>query len=360
MKYIILGIAAVVGFATLLSFTKKHFRKSKENVVLDFLKNNPELSSIKLKRNGEVVVDRNSNSMMPLASTVKMIIAVEYAEQAAQGLIDPDEIVTIDQLDNYYVKYTDGGAHMAWFKSLKNLLTEDGVPLKEVAKGMITFSSNANAEYLLDKLGVSNVNKRLETLGMKDHSEIYYFVSSLFIGKEGFSDIRGTKREEALKALSDEEYIEFANIVHEKLKTDVAYKNDVGDLGMNIQKVWSDRLPASTTSAYVDLLEKLNSRTYFSPEVHGYLSEVLESLMDNPANQKWLEHSGMKGGSTAFVLTKAIYATDKNGNSTELAYFFNNLGIQDNSSLQRAMNNFELEILTNEEFFQEVVAALSE
>ena len=70
----------------------------------------------------------------------------------------------------------------------------------------------------------------------------------------------------------------------------------------------------------------------------------------NPANRQWLAHAGMKGGSTAFVLTKALYATDKNGNQTELAYFFNNLEPEENVSLQADMNEFELKILTNPAF----------
>ncbi|MBZ0098344.1 MAG: hypothetical protein K8F30_04630, partial [Taibaiella sp.] len=69
--------------------------------------------------------------------------------------------------------------------------------------------------------------------------------------------------------------------------------------------------------------------------------------MDNPANQQWLRHAGMKGGSTLWVLTKAIYATTTTGETTELAYFFNNLKMQDVDKLAMNMNSFELAILTN-------------
>lgn len=52
-------------------------------------------------------------------------------------------------------------------------------------------------------------------------------------------------------------------------------------------------------------MKKINSRTYFSKETKKYLDKVMEWILDNPANQKWLEHLGMKSGSTAFFLTKA-------------------------------------------------------
>lgn len=80
----------------------------------------------------------------------------------------------------------------------------------------------------------------------------------------------------------------------------------------------------------------------------------MEYMLENPANREWLEHSGMKGGSTAFVLTKALYATDKNGNRTEMAYFLNDLSIIEMKSLQMSMNGFELNVLKNKEFRDKV------
>ncbi|MFP3471532.1 hypothetical protein R0J90_15940, partial [Micrococcus sp. SIMBA_144] len=51
----------------------------------------------------------------------------------------------------------------------------------------------------------------------------------------------------------------------------------------------------------------------------------MEGIMENPNNQDWLKHAGQKGGSTEFLVTNAAYATDKDGNSTEVAIFTNEL-----------------------------------
>lgn len=64
----------------------------------------------------------------------------------------------------------------------------------------------------------------------------------------------------------------------------------------------------------------------------------------------------MKGASTAFVLTKSLYATDKKGNKTELAYFLNNLSTLEMTRLQISMNEFELKILKNKEFRNKIKA----
>ncbi len=62
--------------------------------------------------------------------------------------------------------------------------------------------------------------------------------------------------------------------------------------------------------------------------------------MENHANKTWLTHAGMKGGSTIFVLTKALYATLKDGTKIEMAYFFNDLTGDENQRLQKWMNHF--------------------
>ena len=198
----------------------------------------------------------------------------------------------------------------------------------------------------------------MDSLGVEDHSKIYYIVSALFVGKEKFPQVKGNELANKLQELSLRNYIELTNQIHNKLVSDTTYKKEVGDLGMNIQRIWSDNLPSSTVEEYVGIMKKINSRTYFSNETHKYLDEVMEFLLENPANRKWLEHSGMKGGSTAFVLTKALYATDKKGNKTELAYFLDDLEILENTRLQMSMNEFELKVLTNKEFRNKVESEL--
>ncbi|MDJ0520289.1 MAG: hypothetical protein QNJ74_29905 [Trichodesmium sp. MO_231.B1] len=66
----------------------------------------------------------------------------------------------------------------------------------------------------------------------------------------------------------------------------------------------------------------------------------------------------MKGGSTAFVLTKALSARDQQGNQTQMAYFFNDLEIIENTRLKISMNEFERNILTNQEFRDRVKTEL--
>ncbi|MDX8364731.1 serine hydrolase [Cytobacillus sp. IB215665] len=213
--------------------------------VLKFLDENKEKSSLYLIQNGQVIGDIRSGQSMPLASTVKTIIAIEYAEQAAEGLVKTNETVQISELEKFYVPNTDGGAHNAWLEHMKeqDLMQNDTVSLKEIVKGMIQFSSNANTEFLMMKLGLYQINDRLKKLGLDNHGEIYPFVSSLYIPYEVMVNNYGgitSKKElqqvkETLKELPSVEWKEIANQIHSKLKSNDAsiYKQkQIFQLGM--------------------------------------------------------------------------------------------------------------------------------
>jgi D-alanyl-D-alanine carboxypeptidase len=332
--------------------------QSTADSLLNFVKQNKTRSSLFLRRNDTVIAQLNEDKLMPLASTVKIIVAIEFAKQAAHNVFNENEKIPLSELDKYYLPYTDGGAHPRWISYEKNLgnIINDSVKLIDVARGMIIFSSNANTEYLMDLLGFDNVQNNIQLLGLKKHTPIYPLVSSLFM----YQNPKKVSEDKVLKEiekLNDEDYAKAAFLIHRELKNDSNYKKKFRplDLTLKMQKEWSDRLPASTTKEYVQLCSILNNRKYFDDTTYHILAKVLETLMESPGNQTWLSHAGMKGGSTIFVLTKALYATLKDGTKIEMAYFFNDLTGEENARLQKWMNDFEIKVLTDENFRKQIV-----
>ena len=321
--------------------------------LLNFISKNKKRSAVYLVQNDTVLAKLNENKLMPLASTVKIMVAIEFAKQAGAKVINQETLVPLKELDKYYIPNTDGGAHPAWiqYEKKQQHINNETVKLIDVAKGMIMFSSNANTEYLMDLLGLNNVKNNIQLLRLKQHTAIYPLVSSLFM----YQNPRNKKEETILKEirkLTDQQYSRFIYDMHNALKYDTVLKSRFRpqDLSMNMQKLWSDRLPSSTTKEYVQIASILNNRRYFEEPAYAVLSDVLETIMENPANRQWLKHAGMKGGSTAWVLTKMLYATTKDGTKIEMAYFFNDLSPEENKKLQGWMNAFELKILTKRDF----------
>jgi len=352
------SIAFVIGIFFLSFSTSLLYSQPGADSLLNFIKQNKSRSSLFLKKNDTVIAKLEENRLMPLASTVKIMVAIEFAKQSAHDIFNESKKIPLSELAKYYVPNTDGNAHPAWLSYERTLghTGNDSVKLIDVARGMIMFSSNANTEYLMDLLGFDNVKNNIRLLGLKQHTLIYPLVASLFLYQNP-KNANGDKILKEIKNLSNEEYAKAAIFIHNALKNDTTYKKKFRpqDLTIKMQKEWSERLPASTTKEYVQVCSILNNRKYFDETIYRILADVLETLMEKPANKGWLSHAGMKGGSTIFVLTKALYATLKNGTKIEMAYFFNDLTGEENHRLQSWMNDFEIQVLSNEDFRKKII-----
>ena len=328
------------------------------DIVVDFIRDNPDRSALYLGRNDTTLLQRRADRKFPLASTVKIIVAIEFAKQAAAGKINPDELILVSDLDRYYLPGTDGNAHPNWKQQATTAgqLAGGRVPLREVAKGMIRFSSNANTEYLMERLGLDAVNANLRELNLSRHDQLYPLVSSLFL----YSTTDKAALTKRLSTLTTSDYTREVAMIHARLRADSsgAYKQTFIFPDMALQKLWSDRLTASTVREYAGIMQKIQSRTYYSPAVQTQLDPIMEWIFEaNPANKTVYQHIGMKGGSTAFVLTLAMYATTTANDRVQMVVFFNNLTTDESALLNKNLNTF-LQRCTSPVAYKTVVNAL--
>ncbi|UNL82905.1 serine hydrolase [Priestia koreensis] len=368
MKVALIIICLGLIVSVLISrFSAAHEQKPKEDDFLSFLTKHPAQSSIAFIHN-ERTFEHNSFEAFPLASAVKMIIAIEYATQVSKGMINPNEKVALKTLNAYYIGL-DGDAHYQWQNSLKeeNKVRGNRVTMEEIAKGMIQFSSNANAEYLIERLGLPEINEQLNRLHLNDHTPVYSFGGSPFIPYEVMKgNITKKNKEEAKKKvhkLSQKEWNEYALTVHQKLKEDVngEYKQKVNIKNWydrDFDRMFSDRFTTGTTHDYVQLMNRLNNRE-LSPKVHQYLDPLLEWPMKSPQIQQDFQRFGAKGGSTAYVLTDALYATSKDGEKTAIAIFLKDLTPSQQEKLQKSIEAFEYRLLTDAAYQTHVEKQLS-
>lgn len=313
---------------------------SSPDSIARLIKDNIKNYAIVLVKNDVRLISQNPDALMPLASTMKIIIAIEFAEQVAAHKLSVNEIVPLAALKKYYVQNTDGGAHSRWLeyvdKTRQN--NNNAVTLGQVAYGMMKYSSNANTEYLIDKLGIDNVNNRIIQLGLTHHQKISYLVSSLFITGD-------------LDKLTNEELYNASIGIHQKLKNgqlDAATIKAVQHTDIKTQKQLSDRLPSSTANEYYMLMDRINKRQYFDPNTQHELEKLLEWPMENNKNKVWATRMGAKGGSTLWILNNAMYVQKNNGDRYEFILFSNQPSASnDNLLIKSGMNNFLLAIFTD-------------
>src|SRR5699024_3567850 len=99
--------------------------------------------------------------------------------------------------------------------------------------------------------------------------------------------------------MSFEEYKSLAGKIHQELLQ--GHKIEMTELSMDVQRIWSDRLPKGSAKNYAEVMG-LISKEAFSTSATELLRDILEWPMKyNENNKKYYTHVGMKGGSTAFV-----------------------------------------------------------
>lgn len=332
--------------------------------VMNHLKNNPQTTSLYVAQNGKKVISYQSDVVRPLASTVKIIIATEYAMQIEQGRLNKEDLVSLDELNRHYFAGTDGGAHEAWLESMTNegKIKNNEVTLHDVAKGMIVYSSNANTDYIIQLLGASAINERAKTLELTRHEEVYPIVGALLIPSHIKTDGMDDKQlVQALKELPIETYRSLAKELSDELKEGALDLGDAtADLSMDVQKVWSDRLIGATANDYGKLMATI-SNDQLPPAATEVLRDLLEWPMEfNEGNQDRFAHLGMKGGNTVFVLTQALYAETLEGDKTEIVLLTDDLSSWQMELIMRNFNSFVSKLIGDENFRHNVQQQLLE
>ncbi len=108
----------------------------------------------------------NADEPMPTASLIKLAVMIETYQQAAEGRVKLDDMVTLRQED----KVTGSG-----------ILTEDFSPgatfaLRDAVRLMIAFSDNTATNLVLDRIGIAATAKRMEAWGYpntKIHAKVF-------------------------------------------------------------------------------------------------------------------------------------------------------------------------------------------
>jgi D-alanyl-D-alanine carboxypeptidase len=332
MKKIAVFFLSLFSIFTIL-YAVYYFKTTSQSFVR-YLKENPDNYSLVAQLDSTTILSHNPKQPMILASTMKIIIAIEFAYQVSDSTLNANESIAIAELAKYYIPYTDGGAHEKWLDKVLNDYGEktSKVSLLDIAKGMIEFSSNANTEYLLDRLSLNKVNSRIDTLNLAYHEDINYLVSSLFLDS---------------KVLLTKDYGKFVNAadsVHNLLKKGSI---DIGnfDIAEISDSEWEAKLPKSTTEDYALLMQRINSNNYFPANVHSTIKQIMEWPMKYPKNKDLFYYIGGKGGNTLSVMTYASYAHNKEDNKAGVCIFLKNVSLIERVFLGKAMNTFIMDFL---------------
>lgn len=262
----------------------------------------------------------NADVPMPLASVVKLLDLVAYAEAVAAGQLDPTSTVTLDDLEAYYLPHLDLNAHPRAVANLEENGRVFGSPptilLDEVPGMMIEFSSNAAADYLHMLLGQTVIEETAVSLNLTSQTAPCPW-SGQFLAMS--NHIRTLASDE----IAIQNYIDDpAGYGHEVMLLTAAFRSDSTFRQAAIdwrqenrrpngqaQRLFSDNLNAQGSARdYASLMARIALNGLSSGDSSFIARRELEWVMRFPANQELFSNAGYKNGSLPGVLTTVYYA----------------------------------------------------
>jgi beta-lactamase class A len=258
----------------------------------------------------------NADRPMPLASVVKVINLVAYAQAANDGLLNPAEWVPLSELERFYLPNSDLSAHPYAVQELDDLgfLADDepSAPLEEIPWMMVRHSSNAAADYLHRRLGQRAIEQTALDLGLTTHSAPCPWLGQFLLAAQPESGQAAVANLEAYAADGARYGEDVIGLVDAYLN-DPAFKQAILErrrfASLSAQRTFAESLNAQGTARqYAALMARISQNELSSGYVNILVRRNMEWPMMFEVNQPLFWTMGYKGGSLPGVLTGVYYA----------------------------------------------------
>lgn len=355
-------------FSTLSQKNQWSSRLKTPEDVLEYIVDHPKDISLVAYEigNSEKGIFYNSDEKRPLASTIKILVLAEYARQVEQGMISPDELVNLGDIDIYYLPSTDGDAHPNAVKELKEkayINAANQVELRRIPWAMIFYSDNAATDYLIERLGRDKLEKITASLQLKNQDVPLPIIGQfLSWSNHTFSNTPAERVKKyqvmPLKEYTDEVYhwTKEWRINQEFRSKEIKQIKSRKGLKYKEQEAMAHATNfGGTARGYAQIMERIYSGSLISPQADGIIREYLEWPMQFPQNQQQLDTFGSKGGSLPGILTEVWYLKSKKVEHARVAaLFFEKIpGSLWFKMLQTYIQQeFQYKLLVDEKFFE--------
>ncbi len=277
----------------------------------------------------------NPDAPMPLASVVKIIHLVAYAEAVAAGQLNPNEIISLEALDAYYLPGLDLGAHSTAIAELEDedriLQNPPSLRLEEVPWTMIQYSSNAAMDYLHMMLGQTVIEETAVSLGLKSHTAPCPFLGQ-FLTMSNHTRPTRNGLDEVRAYLDDpDRYGREVMLLTEAYSQDASFRQEERSEwnrpSIPTQRLFSETLnPQGSAGDYAALMARIAQNGLGNAESSFLARRYLEWPMRFPVNQELFTNLGYKNGAMPGVLSTVYYAYPKDDTvPVVVALFFRDL-----------------------------------
>jgi D-alanyl-D-alanine carboxypeptidase len=289
----------------------------------------------------------NADLSLPLASVVKVIHLIAYAEAVQNGELDPAQPVTLAALEQFYLANSDLSAHPNAVAALraegKIFGDPPAVQLADVPRMMMQYSSNAATDYLHMLLGQERLEATIAALGLGSHTAPCPFLGQFLLMSEGEAAVASYLADPERYAAD----VMAATLAYSAGESGMAQRGWRGRTQrpeISIQEIYTELFNAhGSTRDYALLMGRIADNQFGPWEQNVRIRNYMEWPTAFPANQQTLAWLGYKGGSLPGVLTAAYYAQPwDRARPVVVALFFHDLPITTYRAWRRELPNDEL------------------
>jgi D-alanyl-D-alanine carboxypeptidase len=259
----------------------------------------------------------NADVSMPLASVVKIINLVAYAEGVAAQQLDPATWIPLSDIERFYLPRVDLGAHPRALSDLeeRNLIAPDppSTPLEELPGMMIRYSSNAASDFLHLAVGQEKIETTAVNLGLTTQTAPCPWVGQDLIMA---NHLQSSNNRQAVQAFVDDPaaYGQEVMRLTELFANDEAFREEEiawhrRRPSSEIWRLFGENLNARASAGdYAGLMAKIIQNDVGEPFVNILVRRALEWPLVFSSNQALFSTIGYKDGSLPGILTTVYYA----------------------------------------------------
>lgn len=257
---------------------------------------NPERVSVVSRSlsNPDTTIRYSPDKPHTLGALSNFFLMTTYSRMAENGQINPDELVSLKNIDRYqlpYIKSSDHEDAKSWLDDQDVINAQNQVPLNELVQAMVTFNDLAIADYLYYKLGSESIHNTMDLMKLKKTDLPLPFGGLYITIKPKSQDVSFKKHFQALRRLSIEGFRDSVLTNERRFLSDKKFHDKMhnqfdDDQGLGIGfKERRDILalfPKSTAREMSGLMVRLQKDSLISKSVSGRI----KNFMDWPFKQE--------------------------------------------------------------------------
>jgi hypothetical protein len=261
-----------------------------------------------------------------LGATANLFLLIEYERQVAEGILDPTEEITLQEINKFALPEISENNH----DQLINEFENKTAPLDDVIKAMLENSDLVSADYIWFKLGEDNIRTLMDSLDVSE-----YLLPLPFCGM--YSRINPSLNDTSdLSSISFEQFSEQVIRIAEQLKNDPDFNrsvkeqfdNDRLSLTFMEERDALEYFPQATTRELTDLMLRLWNDNILSEEISERVKTKLRWPMGSEPIARSFEDYGAIYDNRMGLLVGIDFGTSAyDGHTSVQAVFFDRLPV---------------------------------